>query len=454
MSLRHGGNASATTTCRNLSLSIPSVETRSSWIVATVSVALMATSFRALWITAVALKPIAAELGGGRSAPSLASSLAWLGTSFGGLVMGRIAYRYGIRWTVMFGAVSMAIGLVISTLGAPWQLYVGHGLFMGVLGNAGLNAPLYVYVSRWFDRRRGSALALISSGSYLAGAVWPPIFERAIAAVGWRQTMLAYAVFEVALILPLALMFLRAPPDTPPTASGAADGGASPKVFGWPPNVVFVLLAFAAFLCCVTMSMPQAHLVALCSDLGISATHGAAMLSLLLGAGFLSRQVWGVISDRVGGLLTLLTSSFAQMIAMTGFLLTQDEAGLFTVAGAFGVGFSGLVPAYVLAIREYFPVSQASWRVPTLLLLSGSGMATGGWSAGVLYDHFGYYEPAFAAGVAANMLNFLVIATLVARARLTPGPPREQRAVGLAQAATERVSPHQIELSSRSAMLP
>ena len=52
---------------------------------------------------------------------------------------------------------------------------------------------MYIYVSRWFDRRRGSALALISSGTYLAGAMWPPVFERVIAAFGWRQTMLWYA---------------------------------------------------------------------------------------------------------------------------------------------------------------------------------------------------------------------------------------------------------------------
>jgi hypothetical protein len=53
----------------------------------------------------------------------------------------------------------ICVGLTISSFGAPWQLYVGHGLFIGFLGNGGLNAPLYVYVSRWFDRRRGSALA-------------------------------------------------------------------------------------------------------------------------------------------------------------------------------------------------------------------------------------------------------------------------------------------------------
>lgn len=382
---------------------------------AVVSVVLLSLSFGALWINAVGLKSIAADVGGARSAPSLANSLAWLGSSVGGIAMGRIAERHGIRWTVMFGGVSICVGLFISTLGEPWQLYVGHGVFMGLLGNAGLNAPLYVYVSRWFDRRRGSALALISSGSYIAGTIWPPIFERAIAFAGWRPTMIAYGLFAAALTVPLALIFLRHPPEIPATAIGRADGAPTPKVFGWPPNAVFALLASASFLCCVTMSMPQAHLVAFCTDLGISAAHGAAMLSLLLGAGFLSRQVWGAISDRIGGLLTLLISSMLQAVAMSGFLLTQDEAGLFTVAGAFGVGFSALIPAYVLAIREYFPAREASWRVPILLLLSGSGMAAGSWLAGILYDYFGYYTPAFAVGVGFNLINLAAVGTLVLR---------------------------------------
>jgi len=368
-----------------------------------------------MWVTIVGLKSMAVDFGGVRSAPSLAASLAWIGTSVGGVVMGRLADWYGVRWTVIFGAVSICIGLFISTLGAPWQLYVGHGVFIGLLGNAGLNAPLYVYVSRWFDRRRGSALALISSGGYVAGTIWPPIFERAIAHYGWRTTMIAYGLFAVAVVVPIALATLRPPPEVPHFAGATAGPGAAPKVFGWPPNVVFGLLAFASFLCCVTMSMPQAHLVALCSDLGISATRGAAMLSLVLGTGFLCRQLWGAISDRIGSLMTLLSGSVLQAAAMTGFVVTQDEAGLFAVAAAFGVGFSALIPAYVLAIREYFPSHEAGWRVPTLLLLSGTGMATGSWLAGALYDHFGYYAPAFAAGLGFNLLNLAVIAILVGR---------------------------------------
>ena len=142
------------------------------------------------------------------------------------------------------------------------------------------------------------------------------------------------------------------------------------------------------------------------------------MLSVLLGTAFLSRQIWGAISDRIGGLATVLIGSAWQCASMTAFLLTQNEAGLFMVAAAFGLGFSGIIPAYVLALRELFPAAEAYWRIPTLLLFSGAGMALGGWLAGILYDHYGYYAPAFAAGIGANILNILVVGTLVMRGRM------------------------------------
>ena len=142
-------------------------------------------------------------------------------------------------------------------------------------------------------------------------------------------------------------------------------------MLGWPPNLVFALVAVAVVFCCIPMAMPQAHLPALCTDLGILASHGAAMLSVLLGTAFISRQFWGWVSDRIGGLNTVLIGSVFQIIAMTAFMLTQDEVGLFTVAAAFGLGFAGIIPAYILAIRELFPASEAYWRIPTFLLCSG-----------------------------------------------------------------------------------
>jgi MFS family permease len=215
--------------------------------------------------------------------------------------------------------------------------------------------------------------------------------------------------------VPAGAIFLGPPPDSPHRATPTRLARANKTVIGWPPNLVFAFMMAAIFTCCVPMSMPQGHLVAFCSDLGISAAHGAAMVSVLLGMAFVSRQFWGAISDRIGGLYTMLAGSACQAVGMAAFLLTQDEVGLFTVAALFGFGFSGLVPANVLASRELFPVDEAHWRMPTLLLSSGCGMATGGWLAGILYDHFGYYAPAFAAGVGFNIINFIIIGTLAFR---------------------------------------
>jgi MFS family permease len=399
----------------------PSIETRTSWIVASFSLLALGVSFGAAWIGVVALKPIAAETGGARSVPALATALAWFGSGIGGIAMGYIADRVGVRWTVTFGTVMMGIGLAISSYGnawlgldTTWALYIGHGLFMGLLGNSGLNAPLYVYVSRWFDRRRGSALALIASGQYISGAIWPPIFESAIAAYGWRTTMLVFGIFQVLFVVPIAIAVMRKPPEVAPPPV-ATPGAARPTVLGWPPNLVFAMMAMASFCCCVPMSMPQSHLVALCSDLGIKPTHGAAMLSMLLAIAFFSRQMWGAISDRIGGLITVLAGSLWQLCSIAALALTQDEIGLFTVTAIFGLGFSGIIPAYVLAVRELFPAHEAGWRVPVLLCLTAFGMASGGWFAGMLYDYFGYYAPAFAAGLIFNAVNLLLVGTLVAR---------------------------------------
>ena len=315
----------------------------------------------------------------------------------------------------------MAAGLALSAAGSVWALYVGHGLLIGLVGNGAIYAPLVVYVTRWFDRRRGSALALISSGQYIAGIVWPSVFERGIATYGWQTTMLAYSgsggrgdpAAGAAVPAPLAGAACASHP-----LSGDPRKGA--PVLGMPPNLVLALICVAAFFCCIPMAVPNGHLVAFCSDLGIAPTHGAAMLSVLLACAFISRQFWGMLADRIGGLRAVMAGSACQAVAIGAFLLTQNEVGLFAVSAAFGLGFSGIIPSYVVAIRELFPSSEASWRVPTFFFLGMGGMAFGSWLAGELYDHFGFYAPAFAVGVFFNIANLVVIGFLVARQRGQP----------------------------------
>jgi MFS family permease len=393
-----------------------SIESRASWSAACITLGILSISYGAPLLVVVGLKPIQDTLGTDRSVIALAGALVWVGTGLGGIAMGWLADRIGIRLTVSIGALMMAGGLALSATGSIWALYLGHGVLIGLVGNGAIFAPLVIYVTRWFDRRRGSALALISSGQYIAGVVWPSVFERGIAWYGWPATMLAYAVVVLAVIIPLGL-FLRPSPAPHAVHALSADPRKGAPVLGLPPNVVLALICLAVFFCCIPMAVPNGHLVAFCTDLGIAPTHGAAMLSVLLACAFISRQFWGMLADRVGGLRAVMAGSACQAVAIGAFLLTQSEAGLFAVSAAFGLGFSGIIPSYVVAIRELFPSSEAAWRVPMFFLLGMSGMAFGSWLAGALYDSFGFYAPAFGVGVLFNLANLLVIGFLVVRQR-------------------------------------
>ena len=392
-----------------------SIEGRGSWIAATVTLALLSVSYGSPLLVVVGLKPITEDLGTARQVVALAGALTWLGTGAGGILMGWVAERIGIRFTVIFGTVMIALGLAVSASGNIWAILIGHTFLVGLLGNGALYPPLLVYISRWFDRRRGTALALISSGQYIAGMAWPVLFEHAMSDYGWQATMLGWAVVMLVTIPPLAFLFLHRPPEVPTAFYREGTAEERRAALGLRPNVVLAIIAAAGFCCCIPMALPQAHLVAFCSDIGIPAAQGAAMLSVLQAAAFTSRMFWGWLSDRIGGLKTVLLGSACQAIAIAAFLSTQDEAGLFAVSAAYGLGFSGIIPAYVMAIRELFPAREAAWRVPTVLFVSMGGMAFGSWFAGALYDHFGFYAPAFLTGIIFNIANLALVGFLVMR---------------------------------------
>ncbi len=392
-----------------------SIETPASWVVAFACLAILSVTYGAPLVIVVALKPIAADLDVPRSVPALASALASFGTGLGGMPLGWLAERFGVRRTTIFGGLMAAAGLMVATTGGEWGLYVGYGLLLGFLGNGAMNAPLMTYVSRWFDRRRGTALALITSGQYVAGAIWPTLFEIGTATYGWRATSIAFGVVEIVVIVPLAFIFLRAPPAPPLAGSLGAGPMVGARILGLSPNVVMILLSLAIFLCCVPMAQPSVHLVSFCTDLGFSPGHGAAMLSVLLGCAFISRQFWGWVGDRIGGLWSILLGSACQAVTLALFLTTQDEIGLFAISAAFGLGFAGIVPNYILTLRELFPASEAGWRVPVVVFGGLLGMAVGGWMGGAIYDGFGSYAPSFAIGVGSNLLNLGVIGFLLLR---------------------------------------
>jgi MFS family permease len=376
-----------------------------------------------MWSVIVALPAVQAEFGVARSAASLPYTMTMICFGFGGILMGRLSDRFGIVAPVAGGAIFLSLGYAVASQATSlWQFTLAQGLLVGMASSATF-APLIADTSLWFTRHRGMAVSIIACGSYLAGTVWPPVVQHFIQSEGWRRTYLGIAVFCVAVMLPLALTLRRRSPLTESTSAAIPHGiSRSARPLGMSPAALQTILVIAGLSCCVAMSMPQVHIVAYCGDLGHGVARGAQMLSLMLGFGVVSRLASGWVCDRIGGRRTLLLGSSLQALALILFLPFKDLASLYILSALFGLFQGGIVPAYAVIVREFFPPEEAGMRVGTVLMATVFGMALGGWMSGAIFDLTGSYQTAFLNGILWNLLNIGIAVGLLQR----PGRSVEQ----------------------------
>lgn len=382
-------------------------DSRYAWIRMLVSLVLAVVGGIGLWLAVVVLPTIQAEFGVDRAGASLPYTATFVGFGVGGFIMGRLADRFGIVVPVSIAAVSLCAGFFLAAFSQSyWQFVVAQAVFVGCLGSAATFGPLVADASQWFLKRRGIAVAIVASGNYIAGTLWPPAMQAAIQSYGWRTTYMAIGIICLVVMLPLA-QFLKRRPHFDDTASPASRLSGQKGLL---PNhpLLFPALVLAGLSCCVAMSMPQVHIVAYCADLGYGPARGAEMLSIMLGFGVLSRLISGLVADKVGGLTTLIAGSFLQMLALLFYIPFDGLTSLYIVSAVFGLSQGGIVPSYALIIRDHFPAREAGSRISTVLTATVLGMALGGWLSGEIYDWTGSYTLAFVNGVAWNVLNLSI----------------------------------------------
>jgi MFS family permease len=403
------------------------IESRYAWLRLAASLAFMTLSSCGMYAIVVVLPAVQSEFAVDRAGASLPYTLTMIGFGIGGVVMGRVSDRFGVRVPLAIGSVTLGLGFVAAAH-APGLLSLSiiQGVLIGFLGTAGGFSPLIADASLWFNRRRGIAVAICASGNYLAGTVWPPIVQALAENWGWRSTYIGLGVFCLVTTLPLLAMFrIRAPlsdaGSVPAARPGPAAGPVQPgsvRPFGMPANLVIVLLCGAGVACCVAMSMPQVHIVAYCGDLGYGSAAGAQMLSLMLGFGIVSRLISGWVADRIGGLRTLLAGAVLQAVALSLYLPFDGLGALYVIAILFGLFQGGIVPSYALVVREYFPAAGSATRIALVINSTLLGMALGGWLSGSIFDLTGSYDAAFVNGIVWNLLTVLVAVVLLRRSRL------------------------------------
>jgi MFS family permease len=394
------------------------VDSPHAWRRLLVTLALMTVGASGMYVVPVVLPAVQADFGVARADASLPYTLLMIGFGVGGILMGRLADRFGVAVPLRVGAIGLGLGYVLAALsGSIWVFAIAHGVLIGLVGSSSTFSPLLADTSLWFLRRRGIAVAVCASGNYLGGAIWPPIVQHFVQTVGWRQTYLGLAAFCTVALLMLAQLMRQRPPALavqPLNAQGKVPGSLP---FGFSVGQAQLLLCVAGLSCCVAMSMPQVHIVAYCTDLGYGAARGAEMLSLMLACGIVSRLISGAICDRIGGLRTLLLGSALQTVALVMFLPFDGLVPLYVISALFGLFQGGIVPSYAIIVREHFPAAEAGARVGTVIMATMLGMALGGWMSGKVFDITGNYHAAFLNGIAWNLLNFGIVLMLLMRVR-------------------------------------
>ena len=363
----------------------------------------------------VALKPMQEAFDVSRGSATLPYMAFMVGFGLGGFCMGRFADRLGAMRVAFAGGLTLGLGFWIAGHAVElWQAVLVHGLLIGLMGASTTMAPMVADVSLWFERRRGLAVAMVISGSYVSGMVWPPVLEAIVDAHGWREMYLALGVLTLLSLPLLALVLHRPAPRT--VLTGPLQAAQSARPLGFRVPVLQALLCCAGLGCCIAMAAPQVHAVALADDLGLRPADGALMLSLMYGFGIFSRLGSGWISDRIGGLRILVLGSAGQAAALLLFLPADGRIALLVVAALFGLSQGGIVPSYAIIVREYFPARQAGGRIGLALLFTMLGMALGAWLAGAIHDLTGSYRLAFVNAVAFNIAHLAIAAFLLRRA--------------------------------------
>ena len=351
------------------------------WWLVGLSLLLTGMTSGAIWgSVGVWLKTLELQFSWTRTQMTGAFSMAQLEGSIVGPLAGYFVDRLGPRLMVLFGAVVVGLGFILfsRTPNLP-VFYVAFALFM--LGaSTGTWLPTTAAVSRWFNRRRATAVAIAAEGNYMGGLLLVPVLAWAVGpeSFGWRVTALGIGVAFLAIAVPAAMIMRNSPeeygevPDgrpAPPSAPlSTRAAGASGGTGGGPPppgatdftaaqamrTQAFWLITFGHAVASMVNQTLGVHLVPLLTDQGLSLQMAAYMWAVIMGAAMASSLVAGYMGDRIPKNLGLF---FFVAIQVTGFgmaVLIQGVPLAVLVAIIYGIGFGGRNPLAVAIRADYF----------------------------------------------------------------------------------------------------
>ena len=381
------------------------------------------------------LKPMVGDLGLDRASYSLVVAVGLL--LYGAFIplVGWLTDRVGARPVTLAGTVLLALSAGATGLvTALWQLYLLWGLFMALGLAATSHVVASAVVTRWFTRRRATALSVLGGASMAGMSLLVPVAMWLILTLGWRLTYAVMALALLVLLIPLVLGVIRESPEAmglapdgeapPPTPAGRVE---RTPVATAVQTVPFWQLAGALSTCGFTMSLLSAHGVPMLTDHGYSPMLASWAMALLGGTSVGFAIGLGALGDRLGCRPVLAWIYGGRALLLAGLFAIRDHpAALLAVAAAGGATMGGVFAMTSALTASLFGRHSVGSVFGTMFLAHQTGAALGSWLGGALFEATGGYGAAFAVGSTILALAAVVSLTIDERVpRLRPAPATE-----------------------------
>jgi MFS family permease len=415
------------------------------WVVMAIGFLTMLISSSALGLPGAFLRPLSREFGW--TTGQISSALAIRFALFGliGPFAAILLQRYGMRRIVCAALILIAVGLLLATrMTALWQLFVLWGLVLGV--GSGLTALVLgaTVANRWFDKRRGLVLGILTASSATGQLVFLPLAATLIQHYGWRVAVTPVVVGCLT-TCGLAFCFLRErPSDLGLVPFGAEPTSREAAVVPWRPdfaeplralanasrNSTFWVLAGTFFVCGLSTSgLIQTHFISLCGDYGLAAIPAASVLAMIGAFDFAGTIGSGWLSDRYDNRKLLFWYYGLRGLSLL-WLPHSDFSlwGLSLFAMFYGLDWVATVPPTVKLASAAFDKQRGAMIFGWIFACHQLGSAAAAYGAGLTRTLLLTYSPAvYTAGIAclvAALAIFLIrdprrSVTVAARAAAT-----------------------------------
>ena len=363
-----------------------------------------------MWSVVIIMPTIQSEFQLDRAASTYPYVTTMLGYGIGNVIIGRMLDKIGIKKPIIFALTLLILSYLLSTL-ATNVLWLSIIQFFLGFSAAAFFGPMMADISKFFYKRKGLAVSLVASGQHLCGAIWPFLIKDFLLDGEWRHAHL-FIAFVCSIIIPILFFLIgnkKPNIEMNNNTEKKKESVNSNLKLSISNRNVQTLLMFAGVFCCIAMSMPQVHIVPLCIDSGFGLAVGTEILSYMLFAAVTSRVLFGLLSDKIGPIQTLILGSTLQAISLSMFLPFDSQLSLYIVAVFFGLSQGGIVPIYAVIISKFLPSNEVAERVGLIIFATVIGMSLGGWLSGEIYDYTNSYKLAFLNGIFWNVINLSIM---------------------------------------------